>query len=186
MTMTHAKPDEEQPPPQRTTTADSPRVTTPALPPQRSGRLAVVVPVLISLVALGVASWALLRSPDDTPPPPTDQQVAEAKDAACAAYTRVRTSVALQSQAGAGADPNAAPLVAVNARLAMAIGSQHIVDSLSPAVPAELADSLRSVATGLQDITINALAGTDGGDAGQVDRLREVEATSQKIVELCK
>lgn len=185
MTMTHAMPDEEQPP-HRTPTADIPRDTPPKTKPQRSGRLAVVVPVLISVVALGVASWALLRAPDDTAPPPSDQQVAEAKDAACAAYTRVRTSVALQSQTGAGADPNAAPLVAVNARLAMAVGSQHIVDSLTPAVPAELADSLRSVATGLQDLTINALAGTDGGEAGQVARLREIEATSQKIVELCK
>jgi hypothetical protein len=186
--MTHAKPEEQQPPPRTTPIADPhdhdapPRKTT----RRGSGRLVVVVPVLISLVALGIASWALLRTPTDTPPPPTDQQVAEAKQAACTAYTRVRTSVALQSQAGASADPNAAPIVAVNARLAMAVGSQHIIDNLSPAVPSELADPLRAVATGLQDLTINALAGTDGGQADQVARLREIEATSQKIVELCK
>jgi hypothetical protein len=182
ITMTHAKPDDEQPqqPPITSATASA----NPA--PRVSSRLALVVPVLISLVALGLASWALLRTPADTPPPPTAQQIADARGLACAAYARVRSAVALQSQADPGADPNAAQLVAVNARLAMAVGSQHIVDNLGPAVPSELAGLLRSVATDLQDLAVNALAGTSGDEAGQVARLHELEATSQKIVELCK
>jgi hypothetical protein len=186
ITMTHAKPDEEplQQPPITGATSE-PRDASANLAPRVSSRLAIVVPVLISLVALGLASWALLRPPADTPPPPTAQQVADAKAVACAAYTRVRAAVALQSQADVGSDPNASQLVAVNARLAMAVGSQHIVDNLSPAVPAELAGLLRSVANGLQDLAVNALAGTSGDDAGQVARLRELEATSQRIVELC-
>jgi hypothetical protein len=185
--MTHAKPDEEQPQQRPATHTNSEPHDASANPAHRvSSPLAIVVPVLISLVALGLASWALLRAPAETSPPPTDQQIADAKEAACAAYARVRTSVALQSQAGVGADPNAAPIIAVNARLAMAVGSQHIVDNLRPAVPSELAGLLRSVATGLQDLTVNALAGTDGDEADQVARLRELETTSQKIVELCK
>jgi hypothetical protein len=185
--MTHAKPDDEQPqqPPLTHATPD-PRAASANLAPRVSSRLAIAVPVLISLVALGLASWALLRTPADTPPPPTAQQIADARGAACTAYTRVRTAVALQSQAYPGADPNGPQLVAVNARLAMAVGSQHIVDNLGPAVPSELAGLLRSVATGLQDLAVNALAGTSGDEAGQVARLRELEATSQRIVELCK
>jgi hypothetical protein len=185
--MTHAKPDEEQPQqPPITHATSEPRDASANPAPRVSSPLAIVVPVLISLVAVGLASWALLRTPADTPPPPTAQQIADAKGTACAAYTRVRAAVALQSQADPGADPNAAQLVAVNARLAMAVGSQHIVDNLNPAVPSELAGLLRSVATSLQDLAVNALAGTSGDDAGQVARLRELEATSQRIVELCR
>ena len=120
-TMTHAKPDEEQPQQQ----PQMPRATSrppdaPADPaPRGLSRLAVVVPSLISLVALGIASWALVRTSAESSPPPTAQQIADAKGSACAAYTRVRTAVALQSQVDVGSDPNAAPLVAVNARLAM-------------------------------------------------------------------
>jgi hypothetical protein len=68
----------------------------------------------------------------------------------------------------------------------MAVGSQHLVDNLSPAVPPELAELLRSLATDLQDLTINALAGTAEDDASQVARLQGLEANSAKIIELCK
>ncbi|WP_319458270.1 hypothetical protein [Mycobacterium sp. RTGN3] len=149
-------------------------------------RWATVAPALIAVVALGVAIWALLRPPSDTPPPPSSQQVADAKGRACAAYNTVRTAVARQTQADLGTDPIASQAVAANARLAMAVGSQHLVDNLSPAVPPELAELLRSLATDLQDLTINALAGTAEDEASQVARLQGLEANSAKIVELCK
>jgi hypothetical protein len=53
-------------------------------------------------------------------------------------------------------------------------------------VPPELAELLRSLATDLQDLTINALAGTAEDDASQVARLQGLEANSAKIIELCK
>ena len=160
-------------------------------PPQSTAqrmplRWATLASALIAVVALGVAIWALVRSPSDTPPPPSAQQVADAKGRACAAYTTVRTAVALQTRADVGTDPIASQAVAANARLAMAVGGQHLVDNLSPAVPSELAGLLRSVATDLQNLTINALAGTTDDDGDQVARLHELEATSAKIVELCK
>jgi hypothetical protein len=187
LTMTHsAEPDEEQP--------DGPAAhpqpdsgDAPALPkPRIVWRLATVVPTVISIVALGIAIWALTRPSSNTPPSPTAQQIAEAKGRACDAYGRVRTAVALQTGADMGTDPIAVQAVAANARLAMAVGSQHLVDNLSPAVPSELAGLLRSVATDLQDLAINALAGTTDGDAGQVARLHDLEATSVRVVELCK
>ena len=185
--MTHsAEPDDELQEQRSTSHARAESHDAPGDPaPRVPRRLTIAVPVLISLVALGVASWAMLRTPSETPSPPSAQQIADAKKTACTAYGQVRTAVAVQSQGNVGTDPNTAQLVALNARLAMAVGSQHIVDSLSPEVPSELADLLRSVATGLQDLTVNALAGTSGDDAGQVTRLRDLEATSQKIVELC-
>jgi hypothetical protein len=145
-----------------------------------------VAPSLIAVVALGVAIWALLRAPSDTPPVPDAQQVADAKGRVCAAYNTVRTAVGLQTQAEVSPDPIASQAIAANARLAMAVGSQHLIDNLSPAVPPELADLIRSLATDLQNLTINALAGTAGDEVSQVARLQGLEANSAKIVELCK
>ena len=53
---------------------------------------ATLAPVPIAVVALGVAIWALLRLPSDTPPSPSAQQVADAKGRACAAYTTVHAA----------------------------------------------------------------------------------------------
>lgn len=176
--MTHAaEPDDEQP------EQPEPPATTTTRTPWRWATLALA---LIAVIATGVAAWALLRPPSDAASSPTAQQVGEAKERACAAYGRVRTAVALQTQAEVGTDPVAAQAVAANARLAMSVGSQHLVDNLSPAVPPELAGLLRSLATDLQNLTINALAGTADDEASQVTRLHDLEANSAKIVELCK
>lgn len=146
----------------------------------------VLVPTLIAVIALGVAAWALFRPPHQDHSTPSAQQVADAKSQACTAYNTVRTAVALQTHGDPGADPATLQLVAANARLAMAVGSEHLVDNLNPAVPADLAASLRSLAADLQNLTINALAGTADGDATQVARLHDLETTSVKIVDLCK
>lgn len=185
--MTHsAEPDEEQPR-QPVSHAQPDSDDAPAQPnPSIVSRLAIVVPTLISIVALGIAIWALTHPASTAPPPPTAEQVAEAKGRACDAYSRVHTAVALQTRADTGTDPIAAQAIAANARLSMSVGSQHLVDSLSPAVPSELAGLLRSVATDLQDLAINALAGTTDGDTGQVARLHDLETTSARVVELCK
>ena len=187
LTMTHsAEPDEEQPQ-QSGSHARPDSDDVPADPPPRIlSHVATVAPLVISVVALGIAVWALTRPPSSTPPSPTAQQIAEAKGRACGAYGRVRSAVALQTHADTGSDPIAAQAIAANARLAMAVGSEHLVDNLGPAVPSELAGFLRSVATDLQDLTINALTGTTDDDAGQVARLHDLEATSARIVELCK
>jgi hypothetical protein len=195
--MTHsAEPDEEQPQQSgshaRSASSDSDSSDSDDAPAHPKSpilsRLTTVAPVLIAVVALGIAIWALLHPPANTPPSPTAQQIADAKGRACDAYTRVRTAVALQTHPDTdpGTDPIAVQAVAANARLAMSVGSQHLVDNLSPAVPSELAGLLHSVATDLQDLTINALAGTGDGDAGQVARLHDLETTSARIVDLCK
>ncbi|MBJ7341770.1 hypothetical protein [Mycolicibacterium sp.] len=142
---------------------------------------------VIAVVATGVAVWALVRTPsEEGPPAPSAQQVAEAKQRVCAAYGQVRAAVALQTQATAGTDPIAVQAVAANARLAMSVGSQHLVDNLSPATPPELAALIRTLSTDLQNLTINALAGTADDEPGQVARLRDLETNSAKIVDLCK
>jgi hypothetical protein len=141
--------------------------------------------VLIAVVALAVAVWALLRSPSDTASP-TSEQIADAKGRACVAYTTVRTAVALQTHVEPGTDPVAAQAQAANARLAMSVGGDYLLGHLDPAVPPQLAEVMRSFAADLQDLTINALTGVGEIDPAQVARLHDVEAKSAKIVELCK
>ncbi|MDT5244191.1 MAG: hypothetical protein QOD36_1567 [Mycobacterium sp.] len=142
--------------------------------------------VLIAVVALAVAVWALLRPPANSPASPTAEQIADAKGRACVAYTTVRTAVALQTHAEPGTDPVAAQAQAANARLAMSVGGDYLLGHLDPAVPPQLADVMRSFAADLQDLTINALTGVGEIDPAQVARLHDVEAKSAKIVELCK
>src|SRR3954468_19170503 len=79
-------------------------------------RAATLAPTVISVVALGIAIWALTSPRSDTPPAPTAQQVTEAKGRACDAYGRARTAVALQTRTEVGTDPTAAQAVAANAR----------------------------------------------------------------------
>lgn len=171
------------------THAAEPDIETPVPPtqaPRSPWRWATLALAVVAIAATAVAVWALMRPPSDTASAPSAQEVADAKSRACEAYVKVRTAVALQTQAEVGTDPIAAQAVAANARLAMSVGSQHLVDNLSPAVPAELAGLLRTLATDLQNLTINALAGTADTEQGQVTRLKDLEANSAKIVELCK
>jgi len=174
--MTHAAEPDEEP------------VAPPPPPPARSPwRWATAVLAVVAVASSGVAVWALTRAPaTEQPQEFSAQQVADAKARACQAYVKVRTAVALQTQSSGGDDPVASQAVAANARLAMAVGSEHLVDNLSPAVPAELAGLLRTLATDLQDLTIDALAGSADGQSGQVARLQALETNSAKIVELCK
>ncbi|MEU0496885.1 hypothetical protein [Mycobacterium sp. NPDC006124] len=180
--MTHAaEPDEELPPP------PPPSPPSPQPPARSPWRWATAALAVVAVASTGVAVWALTRTPAaQESPAPTAQQVAEAKARACQAYVKVRTAVALQTQSSGGGDPVATQAVAANARLAMAVGSEHLVDNLSPAVPAELAGLLRTLATDLQDLTIDALAGSADAESGQVARLQALETNSAKIVELCK
>jgi hypothetical protein len=76
--------------------------------------------------------------------------------------------------------------VAANARLAMSGGATYLLAHLSPGTPADLADAIRTFATGLQDISMNALAGVANSDPTQADRLRNAEAANNRIAELCK
>jgi hypothetical protein len=64
----------------------------------------------------------------------TNQQVADAKARACAAYTTVRTGVSLQTHATGAADPVATPAVAVDARLSEVVSAQYLLNRLDPVV----------------------------------------------------
>jgi hypothetical protein len=108
----------------------------------------------------------------------TNQQVADAKARACAAYTTVRTGVSPQSHATGAADPVATPAVAVDARLSEVAGAQYLLNRLDPATPPPLAAAIHTFADDLLDIAANALAGAPNDDPAQAGRLRDGETAS--------
>ena len=140
------------------------------------------VALLIALAAMGAAAWAIVMAwpqKDDTVQP-----TAESKQKVCAAFDTVSKAVPLQTNNDLGRDPVAQAAVAANARLALIGGGQYLLDSLDASTPAELADPVRSFASTLQDVGMNALAGLSNRD--QVTRLAEGEQTMSQIVDLCQ
>ena len=105
-----------------------------------------------------MAGWSLLH-PLGASTRATDAQVTEAAARACAAYHTVRSAVSLHTHASLGDNPAAVQASAANARLSMAAGGSYLLAHLDPATPPALAVAIRSLADGLQGITMNALAG---------------------------
>jgi hypothetical protein len=162
----------------------SPSPHRPARQPRSSSSWIAPAALVISLIAAAGAGWALLR-----PPPPSASPAAVApqsgdpKANACDAYRTVSSAVSLQTHADAGTEVQG---VAANARLAMSGGATYLLAHLNPGTPADLADAIRTFATGLQDISMNALAGVANSDPTQADRLRNAETANNRIAELCK
>ncbi len=131
-----------------------------------------------------MAGWSLLH-PLKASTAATDSQIADAAARACAAYNTVRSAVSLQTHANLGDNPAAVQAVAANARLSMAAGGSYLLAHLDPATPPPLAVAIRSLANGLQDITMNALAGMTTDDPAQAARLHEAEKASSRVAGLC-
>jgi hypothetical protein len=142
--------------------------------------------LVVALIAAGLGGWALLRPAPKAPTPdatPQQQQPGDPKTNACAAWKTVSSAILLQTHADPGAEVQG---VAANARLAMSGGATYLLAHLNPGTPTDLSDAIRSFATGLQEISINALAGVPNSEPAQTERLRSAEATNTKIAELCK
>ena len=155
----------------------------PTRQPRSSAGWLAPVALVIALIAVGLAGWALFRPTPSNPAPAAAPQTGDPKTNACDAYRTVSAAVSLQTHVDPGAEVQG---VAANARLAMAGGATYLLAHLSPATPGDLADAIRSFATGLQDISMNALAGAPNTDAKQAERLSNAEKTNSTIAELCK
>ena len=148
--------------------------------------------LLIAVIAIGVAIWALVRTPGEAAvnaqqaPAGNAQGSDDAKARVCVAFDTVRKAVSLQTNADLGPDPVAKEAVAANARLATLGGGEYLLSRLDPATPPELADPVRSFANNLQDIGMNQLVGMPNTDPAVAARLSEAQAASQQIADMCK
>jgi hypothetical protein len=90
----------------------------------------------------------------------SDQQVKDAKTSVCAAYAKVHRAVVVNTHLEPS--PEGDPLaVATSARLALYGGGSYLRDHLTsaPATPADLAKAVDTLATTLEDLGVNYLAG---------------------------
>jgi hypothetical protein len=141
----------------------------------------------IAVIAVGLAVWALVRSPSSgSAGSATAQQSTDAKTQVCGAFDLVRNAVSLQTKADLGTDRVAMQAVAANARLATLGGGQFLLSRLNDAVPTDLAEPVRSFANDLEYIGMGQLAGTHGDDPAQTQRQNSAQATATRIIELCK
>jgi hypothetical protein len=147
-------------------------------------RWAAPAALLIAVIAVGLAVWALVSA--SAKAPAAAEQPGDSKARVCAASDTVSEAVALQTHADLGPDPVAKASVAGNARLALIGGGQYLLNRLDSATPRELADAVRSFANNLQDIGMNQLAQVASDDPAQAARLGEVESVRKRIADLCK
>ncbi|MGD9517792.1 MAG: hypothetical protein AB7V49_27345, partial [Mycolicibacterium sp.] len=84
-----------------------------------------------------------------------------------------------------GQEPAAVEAVAANARLAMLGGGDYLLSQISSDTPQDLADAARAFGTTLQQIGANALAGVPNDEDLQAGRIRDAEASRNKLSQLC-
>lgn len=140
--------------------------------------------LIVALAAMGVAAWAIVMAwpQKEAKPQPT----AESKQKVCAAFDTVSRAVQLQTHADLGPDPVAQTAVASNARLSLIGGGEYLRSQLDDQTSPELADAVRLFANNLEDIGVNALAGTTNDDPQQAARLTAGEDGRNKVAALCK
>lgn len=152
-------------------------------------RVWAIAALVVAVVALGVAGWALFKLMSDDEPDYTVQDRLQARESICAAAELVRGGVSLNTNLqppGGPEDVTGALAVAANARVALYDGGQYLLARLDPATPPELADEVRKFANGLMDIGAAATNGVQNDDPQQATRLRDADAANTKIQELCK
>lgn len=144
--------------------------------------------LVLAVVSLGIAAFALFRTFDSEPAYSAAQQD-QARTAICAAFETVRTAVATNTNVeppGGSADIAGALAVAANARIALLDGGQYLLARLDPATPTDLAGEIRRFADQLMDIGAAATAGVPNSDPVQAGRLQDAEAASTAISGRCR
>jgi len=142
---------------------------------------------LAVLAAIG-AGVALFRpAPAVSGPGPAD----DPKGQVCAAFSTVSKAVSIQTKRSPGPDlgpaaPIAAEAIAANARLSMAGGASYLLEQLPSNAPKQLADEVRTFATTLNGVAMNALAGISNDTEPQSGLLKSAEQSNKNIAELCK
>lgn len=151
----------------------------------------------ITLAALAIAVIALTLAIVDRFYPPShdsasatfsDQQVKTAKTNICAAYITVGRAVVTNTHLESPPDggPMGPLAVATSARLALYGGGSYLRDRLSrePATPGDLTKAVNSMATTLEELGINYLAGAP--DFTQDQLRHNLDAQISDVRGLCK
>ena len=112
-----------------------------------------VLALVVALVAIGLAVWALLKSPSQSVF--TGASTDDPKGSICEAFDVVRKGVQINTNLnppGGPDDVTGTMAAAANARVALFDGGQYLLARLQPGTPPELADAVRTFANNLMDI----------------------------------
>jgi hypothetical protein len=135
----------------------------PVPPSGRASRWPMFAALAIAAIAVAVAITTWFRpAPQTALPTFTDRQTAQAKSNICTAYTTAHQAVVRNTHL---ADPNpndpAGQLaIAANARLALLGGGAYLRDRVAaqPAIPADLAQAVQSLADTIEQLGVAYLA----------------------------
>ena len=139
----------------------------------------------ISLIAAGLAAWALVKAPASHNASYVPGGDADPKGTVCNAFQKVVTAVSLQTHTDVGPEPVQKLAVAANARLALLGGGQYLLSRIPAGAPKDLAEAVREFASNLEEIGMNYLAGVPDSDQRQTNLQTESQAQNAKIVGMC-
>jgi hypothetical protein len=181
-----AMPGGQWPPP------GAPQGYPPARPatPTKPSRAPVIISLVIAIIAIAVAVGAWFRpapntSDTKTTPQYSEQQVADAKEAVCAAHDLV-TRATETAGAQTSDDPTVKFLFAVNGRVGAITSANYILATLEefPATSDQLANAVRETALAYQETNLLHLANAPKEETDVVyDKLNAADA---RYVEACK
>ena len=163
------------------------------------GSIVSVLALVVALVAVGLAVWALTKGPSSTSSASeseseqasvfTGTTTDDPKASVCEAFTLVRNGVQLNTNlqpAGGPSDVTGVLAVAANARVSLFDGGQYLMARLQPDTPPDLAEQVRKFGNQLMDIGARSVAGIANADPDQAARLKDADFTNASIANLCK
>jgi hypothetical protein len=150
-----------------------------------SARWLAPLAAVISLIAAGLAAWALVKAPAGNNASVVPGGDTDPKATVCNAFQKVVKAVSLQTHTDLGQEPVPQLAVAANARLALLGGGQYLLSRIPAGAPAELADTARGFAINLEEIGMNYLSGVADSDQAQVNLQADSQGQSTKIVGMC-
>lgn len=155
------------------------------------GFIVSVLALVVALVAVGLAVWALTKGPSESKSASvfTGTTTDNPKGSICEAFNVIRNGVQINTNLqppGGPEDVTGSMAVAANARLSLYDGGQYLLARLEPGTPPELADAVRKFANNLMDIGARSTSGIPNSDPGQAARLKAADEANASITNLCK
>lgn len=154
------------------------------------------LPPVLTLAALALSVVAVILGvvgifkPSTGPGKFNDDQRSDAKTAMCAAQSTVRQATGINTNMvnPVPGDPAGDLAVAANARLALYGGGGFLHNQLeaTPATPADLAKAVGEMATTMQTLSINYLAGASPNDSVQAPLRDSLKAEIAELDNLCQ
>ncbi|WP_059015428.1 hypothetical protein [Mycobacterium sp. M26] len=137
-------------------------------------------------IAVGIGAWFKPAPKPEAPAAKTysEQEVADAKKAACDAFTNAHDMLVSNSKRG-GTNPTEVLIAGVNTRLAVLTAGSYIDAALNqnPALASDLAEKLRQLSSTYMTIAVDQLGETSQEKLDEI--YQDAETNAKAISEAC-